>query len=101
MAPGGRASIRRSRTACSDRYFVLTDILELDLCGLKCPLPALRTRKAVRALPAGRTLVVTCTDPMAAIDIPNVVREEGACLDAAEREGATLRFRIVASAMRP
>ena len=77
------------------------DALDLDLCGLKCPLPALRTRRALRALPAGRTLVVTCTDPMAAIDVPNVVREEGARLAAAERDGATLRFRIVASAKRP
>ena len=76
-------------------------MLELDLRGLKCPLPALRTRKALRALPAGGTLVVTCTDPMAAIDIPNLVRAEGARLDAAERDGTTLRFRIVASAMRP
>ena len=76
-------------------------MLEIDLRGLKCPLPALRTRKALRALPAGGTLVVTCTDPMAAFDIPNLVREEGARLDAAERAGRTLRFRIVASAMRP
>lgn len=78
-----------------------TDPIELDLCGLKCPLPALRTRKALRALSAGGTLVVTCTDPMAAIDIPNLVREEGARLDTFERDGATLRFRIVTSAMRP
>lgn len=75
--------------------------IELDLCGLKCPLPALRTRKALRALPAGQVLVVTCTDPMAAIDIPNLVREEGARLDAAERLGERLRFRIMASAIRP
>ncbi len=77
------------------------DAFDLDLRGLKCPLPALRTRKALRALPAGTILVVTCTDPMAAIDIPNLVREEGARLDAVEREGGTLRFRIAASAMRP
>ena len=80
---------------------VLTGVLELDLRGLKCPLPALRTRKALRASLPGQVLVVIATDPMAAIDIPNVVREEGADLDAAERDGDTLRFRIVASAMRP
>ena len=71
--------------------------VELDLCGLKCPLPALRTRKALRALPAGRVLVVTCTDPMAAIDIPNLVREEGARLDGSERLDGRLRFRIVSA----
>ena len=61
----------------------------------------MRTRKALHASPPGQVLMVICTDPMAAIDIPNLVREEGARLDAAEREGGTLRFRIVASAMRP
>lgn len=73
----------------------------LDLAGLKCPLPVLRTRKALRALPAGATLVVLCTDPMAAIDIPNCVREEGARLDRTERDGSQLRFTITAFAMPP
>ncbi|QGY02646.1 sulfurtransferase TusA family protein [Methylobacterium mesophilicum SR1.6/6] len=77
------------------------DSVDLDLSGLKCPLPVLRARKALRRLPAGRTLVVTCTDPMAMIDIPNLVREEGARLDGAERSGDRLRFRITASAKPP
>lgn len=70
------------------------DTVELDLSGLKCPLPALRTRKALRALPAGGRLVVTSTDPLAGIDIPNVVREEGAALEAQERSGTAARFLI-------
>lgn len=73
----------------------------LDLAGLKCPLPVLRTRKALRTLPAGATLVVLCTDPMSAIDIPNLVREEGARLDFMERDGGELRFTITAFAMPP
>ena len=75
------------------------------LSGLKCPLPVLRTRKALRGLAAGQTLVVTCTDPLAALDIPNLVREEGARLDVAERLGGPpavrLRFRITVSARPP
>ncbi|MCJ2012928.1 sulfurtransferase TusA family protein [Methylobacterium sp. J-076] len=78
-----------------------TDHTVLDLAGLKCPLPALRTRKALRGLPPGATLVVLCTDPMAAIDIPNLVREEGARLEAVERNGGDLRFTITAFAMPP
>ena len=78
-----------------------TDARELDLCGLKCPLPALRTRKALRRLPPGAVLVVTCTDPMSAIDIPNVVREAGGRLVDTERLGDRLRFRITGSAMPP
>ena len=77
------------------------DCIELDLSGLKCPLPVLRTRKALRGLAAGRTLRVICTDPMAMIDIPNLVREEGARLDAADRSGDSLRFRITASVKPP
>lgn len=68
--------------------------LDLDLTGLKCPLPVLRTRKALRGLVPGAQLVVTCTDPLAAIDIPNMVREEGDRLEAQEASGGSLRFRI-------
>jgi tRNA 2-thiouridine synthesizing protein A len=66
----------------------------LDLCGLKCPLPALRTRKALARLSAGDTLVVACTDPMAEIDIPHLVREMGDHLVDASRCADRLVFRI-------
>jgi tRNA 2-thiouridine synthesizing protein A len=49
----------------------------LDLKGLKCPLPALKARKALKSVAVGGTLQVLCTDPMAAIDIPNLIRETG------------------------
>jgi tRNA 2-thiouridine synthesizing protein A len=35
----------------------------LDLKGLACPLPILKTRKALSALPKGATLEVLATDP--------------------------------------
>ncbi|MFT3952943.1 MAG: sulfurtransferase TusA family protein [Piscinibacter sp.] len=66
----------------------------LDLKGLKCPLPALRTRKALARIAPGGTLVVACTDPMSAIDIPHLVGETGDTLEAEERDGSTLTFRI-------
>ncbi|MDR7036547.1 MULTISPECIES: sulfurtransferase TusA family protein [Methylobacterium] len=72
----------------------MSDPIELDLRGLKCPLPVLRTRKVLRGLTPGTRLVIACTDPMAAIDIPNLLREEGDSLIAQERDGATLRFVI-------
>lgn len=68
---------------------------ELDLAGLKCPLPALKTRKALRGLVAGDVLVAICTDPLAEIDIPNLIRETGDRLDAVARDGGRLSFRIV------
>lgn len=55
----------------------MAEPLVLDLSGLKCPLPALRTAKALKGLGSGALLSVTCTDPMAAIDIPNLLRETG------------------------
>ena len=55
----------------------LSSAKPLDLRGLKCPLPALRTRKALRHLPPGGLLVVECTDPMSVIDIPHLVNETG------------------------
>jgi tRNA 2-thiouridine synthesizing protein A len=66
----------------------------IDLRGLKCPLPALRTRKALSRLPAGATLVVECTDPLAEIDIPNLVRETGDDLLDKARRDDVLVFRI-------
>lgn len=66
----------------------------LDLRGLKCPLPALRLRKALKGAAPGALLQVECTDPMAAIDIPNLARETGDSIEASSSEGDLLVFRI-------
>jgi tRNA 2-thiouridine synthesizing protein A len=66
----------------------------IDLRGLKCPLPALRARKALAKIPAGDVLVVECTDPLAELDIPNLVRETGDELEGRSRDGEVLVFRI-------
>ena len=67
---------------------------ELNLSGLKCPLPALKTRKALQGVSPGHRLIVICTDPMAAIDIPNLVRETGDQLEYQQTEGERLTFSI-------
>jgi tRNA 2-thiouridine synthesizing protein A len=69
-------------------------ISRLDLRGLKCPLPVLHTQKALRGLAPGTVLVVTCTDPMAAIDIPHLLHETGDALESEERQGDLLVFTI-------
>jgi tRNA 2-thiouridine synthesizing protein A len=43
----------------------------------------------------GGRLVVEATDPMAAIDIPHLCREDGHDLAATDRDGRILRFTIV------
>ncbi len=70
----------------------------LDLKGLKCPLPVLKTRKALTRLDAGDQLTVLTTDPMAEIDIPHFCQEHGHKLLTAERTETGHRFQIFKSA---
>jgi tRNA 2-thiouridine synthesizing protein A len=66
----------------------------LDLSGLKCPLPALKTRKALKPLNAGDVLEVCCTDPLSVIDIPNLIRETGDKVEITERDERRIVFLI-------
>lgn len=66
----------------------------LNLRGLKCPLPALRTRKALGSMAAGDLLTIECTDPLTAIDIPNLLRETGDKLEGQSQAGGVLSFAI-------
>jgi tRNA 2-thiouridine synthesizing protein A len=67
---------------------------KLDLTGLKCPLPALKTRKALKALMPGDLLEVHCTDPLSVIDIPNLIRETGDKVEIGERTEEKIVFLI-------
>jgi tRNA 2-thiouridine synthesizing protein A len=67
---------------------------KLDLTGLKCPLPALKTRKALKALSPGDLLEVHCTDPLSVIDIPNLIRETGDRVEITERAEHRVVFMI-------
>lgn len=49
----------------------------LDLTGLKCPLPAIKTKRHLRTMRAGTVLKVICDDPLAAIDIPFLLQQLG------------------------
>lgn len=95
MTSGGSGYIagRRGRACLADGDLMTDDVI-LDLSGLKCPLPALRTRKALRSLAAGSLISVICTDPMASIDIPNLLRETGDELSGQSEAGGRIRFDI-------
>jgi tRNA 2-thiouridine synthesizing protein A len=67
---------------------------KLDLVGLKCPLPALKTRKALKSLTPGDRLEVHCTDPLSVIDIPNLIRESGDKVEITERAERRIVFLI-------
>ena len=66
----------------------------LNLRGLKCPLPALRTRKALGGMQSGDTLIVECTDPLAGLDIPNLLNQTGDVLEQTRKEKGLMTFRI-------
>ena len=67
---------------------------KLDLTGLKCPLPALKTRKALKSVKPGERLEVHCTDPLSVIDIPNLIRETGDKVEITDRSESRIVFLI-------
>jgi tRNA 2-thiouridine synthesizing protein A len=49
----------------------------LDVKGLKCPLPVLKARKAIRNVPIGDCLTVLVTDPASTIDFRHFCNVDG------------------------
>lgn len=66
----------------------------LDVKGLNCPLPVLRTKKAMKAVPKGEVLTVEATDPNTMRDIAALCDASGFALLAAEEKGGVFVFRI-------
>lgn len=66
----------------------------LDLRNLCCPLPVLRTRKALRAIEPDSLLTVHCTDPLAGVDIPYLIHQTGDALLETEHDGTVYTFTI-------
>ncbi|MFT3847464.1 MAG: sulfurtransferase TusA family protein [Propionivibrio sp.] len=50
---------------------------ELDVQGLKCPLPILRTKKSLSEMVTGQVLRVLATDPSAAKDFQAFAKQTG------------------------
>ncbi|MGU9962228.1 MAG: sulfurtransferase TusA family protein [Candidatus Puniceispirillales bacterium WSBS_2018_MAG_OTU23] len=68
----------------------------LDLKGLKCPLPVLKARRAIKDMRVGQVLEVIADDPAAMFDFPHFCEVQGHGLIKAERSTAstTLLFHI-------
>ena len=66
----------------------------MNLRGLKCPLPTLRVRKTLSGLKTDDVIVAECTDPLTAIDIPNLLRQTGDVLEGKTEADGVLTFRI-------
>ena len=65
----------------------------VDARGLRCPLPLIRARQALVALPADETLVVLATDPEAPIDLAALALDAGRAF-ASERSGDHWRLSL-------
>jgi tRNA 2-thiouridine synthesizing protein A len=71
-----------------------SEAILIDLRGLKCPLPVLKTERRMRDYASKTRFVVLATDPLAAIDLPHFCGENGHLLLAIGCEGGVLRFEI-------
>ena len=60
----------------------------LDAKGLNCPLPVLKTRKALRDVPLGELLTVLATDPASTIDVRHFCNLSGQeLIESSEADG--------------
>lgn len=64
---------------------------EVDLRGLRCPLPVLRLARLARSMPSGTALLVRASDPVAAQDVPAFAQGRGWRI---ERQETTPELRL-------
>jgi len=73
----------------------MTDIAQtLDARGLNCPLPILRTRKAINQLASGQVLEVIATDPGSVKDMDSFCTQTGNRLVASNEANDAFVFLI-------
>jgi tRNA 2-thiouridine synthesizing protein A len=88
-----KAGKTKSKSAAKDKSRA-AEPAGVNMRGLKCPLPVLKTRKLLSRMAAGEMLVIECTDPLVSIDIPNLLRETGDRLESSGKKGRVLTFTI-------
>jgi tRNA 2-thiouridine synthesizing protein A len=66
----------------------------LDTKGLNCPIPILRTKKALQEVAIGELLEIHATDPGAVKDFASYCRATGNELAASTQEGNVFKFTI-------
>ncbi len=67
---------------------------ELDACGLNCPLPILRAKKALASLSSGQVLHVIATDPGSLKDFEAFAKQTGNQLMESKEDGGKYFFLI-------
>jgi len=67
---------------------------ELDTSGLNCPMPIMRTKKALKDMQSGQVLRVIATDPGTAKDMEAFAKQTGSELLESGSEGNSYIFRL-------
>lgn len=67
---------------------------DLDVRGLNCPLPILKTKKALNTMASGQTLRILATDPAAPLDFKAFVSQTGHQLLEFNEADGVYRFTI-------
>ena len=67
---------------------------ELDACGLNCPLPILRAKKALSGMDSGKVLHIIATDPGSVKDFEAFSKQTGNELLNSSEDGEKFYFRI-------
>ena len=70
------------------------EVTALDATDLRCPLPVLRTRKALKQLADGEPMDVLVTDIAAPKDFEAFCQETGHTLVGIERDGEVYTIRL-------
>lgn len=65
---------------------------EVDACGLQCPMPLLKAKKALNALAGGERLRVLATDPGSVRDFEVFSRQSGHRLLESRQENGRYRY---------
>ena len=66
----------------------------LDTSGLRCPLPVLKAKKALKLLSAGEKLKIIATDPGAIKDLHHFCEVTGDLLEKVSNNDGTITFII-------
>ncbi|WP_045224281.1 sulfurtransferase TusA family protein [Methyloterricola oryzae] len=68
--------------------------LELDTCGLMCPLPLLRLKKALHGMDSGQVVRVLATDPASVLDFGVFLEQTGHTLLVRGEDSGVLHYMI-------
>ncbi len=67
---------------------------ELDTSGLNCPMPVMRTKKALKDMAAGQILHLISTDAGTKDDIPGLVEQLNCSIESTNNDDGKYHFYI-------